>query len=486
MSYVKRINGYDIKDAIALHTYDTVSSFKADNNLKINEHIQTKGYNTVNDGGGASYKIREIAENEVADEHFIIAIENSNLVAELIHSKTINTLQIGGTSSNLGSILNYCFSKGYLNIYVPSGNYNISETVNINNHRTKLIIDGDITSTINGPVFKLQSYFNIFKFNGKFTGNETNTFLQIADNNLPSNYNIIEINELTKCGYCVVLAPNGGVGCAYNSIKFNLFQNYICGILLQSGDDGANYINENNFTGGRIECHNSIGIKTVKGSEQTDYYNGNVFTHIAIDEAVETAIDLNFASYNYFHDFRISEGLIGNTIIHFDSNSKGNFINNKSTLYLNKINCESTDGHAYNRVQSPNLANSNGVFVGEEVYYFKNLPVLCKTVKKVSYISAYNSSDFTLNGECYYDGMEVTIGSDSSSVNFVLPEIINDRNISSFVLRVSYKAANANFTLKTSANESIMTASDFGSAILNNAYYKIEKVRAKWVFYKIS
>ena len=73
MANFTKLNGYDVKDAVAIHTYDTVASFKADTKLKVNDHIQTKGYTSVNDGGNATYII-------VDDETLI---EDGGLIHEL-------------------------------------------------------------------------------------------------------------------------------------------------------------------------------------------------------------------------------------------------------------------------------------------------------------------------------------------------------------------------------------------------------------------
>ena len=57
MADFTKLNGYTVKDPQAVHTYDTVADLKADTKLKAGNHVQTKGYTAVNDGGKASYVI---------------------------------------------------------------------------------------------------------------------------------------------------------------------------------------------------------------------------------------------------------------------------------------------------------------------------------------------------------------------------------------------------------------------------------------------
>lgn len=54
---VSILNGYKIKDKKAIRFYDTVDDMLNDDNLKEGMHVKTKGYYSVNDGGGAEYHI---------------------------------------------------------------------------------------------------------------------------------------------------------------------------------------------------------------------------------------------------------------------------------------------------------------------------------------------------------------------------------------------------------------------------------------------
>lgn len=69
--------------------FDTVADMKADTNFTNDSFAQTLGFYGKNDGGGGTYKIRELATGEVADGHALISLDHDNLVAELINNANI-------------------------------------------------------------------------------------------------------------------------------------------------------------------------------------------------------------------------------------------------------------------------------------------------------------------------------------------------------------------------------------------------------------
>lgn len=93
MSDFKLLNGFYVKDEKA-RPVNSVSEMKAISNLVSGNIIRTVGYYSANDGGGATYIIRERLETDVEDLgviHFI----NDNLVAEMIINDSVNVKQFG-------------------------------------------------------------------------------------------------------------------------------------------------------------------------------------------------------------------------------------------------------------------------------------------------------------------------------------------------------------------------------------------------------
>ena len=127
-----------ISEYIELQTtyaYDNVASMKLATNLVDGSFARTSGYYTYNDGGGAFYKIRQVTNEDVVDEKFIIALYDNTLIAELIYGTTINILNLGAKADDTTDIATYLqsaidklFSTGG-DIYIPYGIYKLKTPI---------------------------------------------------------------------------------------------------------------------------------------------------------------------------------------------------------------------------------------------------------------------------------------------------------------------------------------------------------------------
>lgn len=79
----------------AIFGYDTVSDMVSAENLIDGSYAKTLGYNSKNDGGSATYKIRTITNEDDVDGATIIAMNNETLVAELIIDNFVTPEQFG-------------------------------------------------------------------------------------------------------------------------------------------------------------------------------------------------------------------------------------------------------------------------------------------------------------------------------------------------------------------------------------------------------
>lgn len=119
----------------AIFGYDTVSDMKSAENLIDGSYAKTLGYYSINDGGSALYKIREITNEDVVDEKFILAMDNDQLVAELVILNEISIKQLGAKGSSDNDDTEYVSASitklGYA--YIPEGTYymNLSVTSDI-------------------------------------------------------------------------------------------------------------------------------------------------------------------------------------------------------------------------------------------------------------------------------------------------------------------------------------------------------------------
>ena len=126
--------------------FNTVNDMKEATNLVNGSYTKTLGYYSLNDGGGATYKIRTITNEDVVDEMFIIALDDDTLIAELI-TDNVSILQLGGKGDDTfdnTSIAEASIQK--LNyVYFPKGIYRLNLSYN---QDTIVKIYGDGQDTI--------------------------------------------------------------------------------------------------------------------------------------------------------------------------------------------------------------------------------------------------------------------------------------------------------------------------------------------------
>lgn len=134
-------------NSIAIFGFDTVASMKNADNLIDGSYARTMGYYAKNDGGGALYKIRNITNDDVVDEGFIIDMNDgqNQLVAELIiEDNSVNVKQIGaygdGTHDDRPFILK-AINK-VPNIYLPTGSYKLSQKIDLTGKCINIYGDG--------------------------------------------------------------------------------------------------------------------------------------------------------------------------------------------------------------------------------------------------------------------------------------------------------------------------------------------------------
>lgn len=129
-------NEYEITDGKA-RPVNNVAEMKAMSNLVAGNIIKTIGYYSANDGGGATYLIREKLETDVEDLgaiHFI----NNNLVAELVFKNVIEIKHFGAKGDKetddtiaIQRAIKFAEEKTGV-LYINPGVYKITNELNIN------------------------------------------------------------------------------------------------------------------------------------------------------------------------------------------------------------------------------------------------------------------------------------------------------------------------------------------------------------------
>lgn len=125
--------------------FNTVEEMKAATNLINGSFAKTLGFYSINDGGGAIYKIKQIDNTDSVDNMFTIPLNNINLVADIIIDNNFNLLQIGAKKDNNSFdttlIINAIIEKNINKIFFPNGKYYFLTPLSID--KSDLIISGD-------------------------------------------------------------------------------------------------------------------------------------------------------------------------------------------------------------------------------------------------------------------------------------------------------------------------------------------------------
>lgn len=131
-------------------TFDNVAEMKLATNLTDDSFAQTIGFNSTNDMGGATYKIRSKSESDTIDEMTLIALYDATLVAELVKTPVMNVKQFGaigdGVSDDTTAFNTIIANCG--NILIPAGTYLIDRFITDDNQCVSGV--GDVTLKLKG------------------------------------------------------------------------------------------------------------------------------------------------------------------------------------------------------------------------------------------------------------------------------------------------------------------------------------------------
>ena len=463
----------DYLNSKAVFGYDNVSSMKSSTNLIDGSYAETLGYYSVNDGGSALYKIREIDNDDVVDEKFIIAIGSDNLVAELITGNTVNVCQIGG-QQNFASVCNYILSKGK-NVYVPKGSFNAEETIAFTSPSLSFISDGDITFTDESSVlFSIRASYTKLRSNGILYVGNTNDAIHVCDGNHNSYTDDVYIHRISGCYNGIVFNPDTTVGCQVSRFEFDRISCSNIGIYFNAGNNGKPWVSTCNFIGGEISA--PYGIVARKGTNQTDQYSDCSFYRITFSGSIECGLDLQFAGRNYFNQIRLAEGLVGTYLIKLD-NCGNNIIENEFEIPLEKVQIVSPANQYDRDVLVGKCITSGGSYIGYRANVFLSnfiIPTDDLLQPERSWLTGTSGTAVWDNtAPYYYDGMTVIVGSyenEAQTLNYTLPDAISKKGVKHFFLKVARQKADSTITLTTRDGDTISVPSGY----LNNATYRVD------------
>lgn len=123
----------------AVFGYININEMKEATNLIEGSYARTCGYYTINDGGGALYKIIEMNNTITVDNAHYVPLQNTELVAELIFDE-INLNQWGAKGDGvqddtdfIENAVNYAFENKINVTSSANKTYLLSESINIKN-----------------------------------------------------------------------------------------------------------------------------------------------------------------------------------------------------------------------------------------------------------------------------------------------------------------------------------------------------------------
>lgn len=216
--------------------FNTISDMKASDNLINGSFAKTYGANTLLDGYGRFYKIRTIENTDIVDNVNIIALNNPNLIAELVPEKPVKHkyIFIGdsyGELENQNTWIDVLIDKLELteNDYYRKtlgstgfGNYNASTNKrfinlledianNLSNNEKNSITDIFVCGGANDTIYSveaLEPYIESFMTYAKQTFPNAKVYVgEIGFTMNPTNKNnmvnvITSYNNVTKYGGC--------------------------------------------------------------------------------------------------------------------------------------------------------------------------------------------------------------------------------------------------------------------------------------------
>ena len=288
-------------DTKAVFGFDSVSDMKDATNLIDGSYAKTFGYYSENDGGAALYKIRNITNDDVIDEMFIIEMNDSQnqLIAELVPDKnTVSLKQLGllgdGTTDETTK-LQKAFASTY-NIFVNKGTYITNDEILISNAK---IVTGEPES-----LFKAKQGMAIDKAVIKVSHDDVTLDGISVSGNIAQN----PIGDVYNGLHGISLIDS--FECSNITIKnCNLIDNAYCGYRCRSEsiNDNISHITFRNNKCLNIDC----GFITLSSSTNTTNISDVIITENTFD-GHDKSEPISIYHYGTLKNLVVSNNIITN------------------------------------------------------------------------------------------------------------------------------------------------------------------------------
>lgn len=406
-------------------SFDTVAEMKQATNLVDGSYAQTLGFYSINDGGGALYKIRQKEENETANNITTFEIGTTNLVAELNRAVEINILQCGAKkdgSASISTIVNYLITNyPTTDIYVPNGDYLVHETIYLgtstqfrgeNMWQTRLFTDADIVMIQNKTDDIATLYMSNFYIDGNYHATK-GVYIYRTQPNLVYNDSRSIIRDLLikKCtDWCMQIGATTGSSNVIEITIENVYAHQYTGggiYIAKCSDSHFSTLRagsgmNSNKPGIQVEGYNLqfINCKAVLAGSTTVpasgwYFNGGGNIHADIEAQANTknGVEIKNTRNSYFN-------------IIADANCLAN--NNEQAVKLDNINACVVNAIVSNNVDTQGAFHTD---VGCKIIspVKSTISLTCdNNIPKCVDLSEYNTSQvFAVNSKININGNPV-------------------------------------------------------------------------------
>lgn len=371
------------------YNYDRLYYMKQATNLIDGSYAKTFGYYSYNDGGGAIYKIRNITNEDIVDDKFIVALNNPNLIAELIvKNNTLNVLQVGVKTNDISTQdeISYASSKGY-NLYFPKGVYQLGANLvleNVNN--TRMFGDGIDT---------------VIKIKNNISG-EWGAYIQAIE---PENFTIenMKIDCGTQTNSKYVISLLNGNNLTLKNLEIANGHGYATRL-----NDSSNITIENLY----IHDFKNLGDGTVSGGiygqRMKNVYINNVVTKNIDDHAYYLTGDGDDATTQYAENIQISNCKCFNNGLDNSETASGAL-----TIYGRISNVEVNNCYFYN--------------CKEGIHITKHVATL-NTPKNITINNCIIKN--SINNAVYIEGLDSDLIESISFTNCIIDNSSNDGGLS--------------------------------------------------------
>jgi len=465
----------------AIWGFDTVADMKKATNLINGSYAKTLGYYSINDGGMSTYKIREVTNQDVINESTIIALNDINLVAELIiEDDTVNIKQFGAKDNDYtfdnGIVINKALEIANI-VFIPSGTFFVNTKINlpfnktlegINNEKTILSIGENLENDF------CLTYGTSYSYGDK--------------QGLLKNIRFSSSNNSKHLSYGIKVFSGIRIeNCMFYGLKRVIKQDNAYIDRLQLVNCSINYCNDNtsyvvDLFGNKDQLLISNLMYNDDYTDTSDTASPNYFTPyrgIRISGATSGLIENCVINNNLIIDNTL--GLSINNC-HFEGSQNGTYKGNKASITINKSNVTLNDCYMHKRIDGANIviARENNNENSHSIIELKNITfVINDNIKALTQNASYTNyeiekSTYTtlvING-CYKNVDFSATWSNTKSMNgiyikdnsefnkhsslYSISSIVNDNNlVTTNIPRTSSTITNENLFINSGVNNKI-------------------------------